>query len=412
MMIEVSASTVMERCDILACYSEDSTDLTRRYATMPMRQVNDIIAAWMRAANMTVYSDAAGNLIGRYAGNTAGAKTLLIGSHLDTVRGAGRYDGILGVMVALASVERLQQRGIRLPFAIEVLGFADEEGMRYHLPYIGSRVMVGSFDPTVLSFTDEAGITMSEAIRQFGGNPDPTVLCTPRWRRDDLLGYCEVHIEQGPVLDAQNIPVGVVSAIAGQNRYSVEFTGKAGHAGTVPMDMRQDALCAASEFILAVEDLGRQIPALVATVGKIQADPDASNVIPGHVAISLDVRHQDDAVREAACKKLRERAQLICQRRGVTTDWQFIQENKTVACAPHLALFLARAIEESGYPVHTLQSGAGHDAVILSALTDVAMLFVRCKDGISHHRDESIREEDVAVSLDIVESFLRQLCGL
>ncbi|GHO85333.1 Zn-dependent hydrolase [Dictyobacter formicarum] len=412
MMSDVVARTVMERCDILARYSEDTDCLTRRFATVPMRQVNDVVAAWMLAAGMTVHRDHIGNIIGRYEAQEADARTMLFGSHLDTVCAAGKYDGILGVLVPLACVERLHEQGRRLPFAIEILGFADEEGVRYHTAYLGSQAVAGTFDSAALQFTDDDGISMAEAIRLFGGQPDPVLLQTARWQRDGLLGYCEVHIEQGPVLEAQDLPVGVVSSISGQHRYMLHFSGQAGHAGTVPMNMRHDALCAASEYILSVESLARKTAGLVATVGKLQVLPGASNVIPGHVSASLDVRHQDDMVLARACADLREQALKVGLERGIAVDWQLVQQDKTIFCAPHLSSFVARAIEAEGLPVYTLASGAGHDAVVLSDLTDVAMLFVRCKGGISHHADESVRTEDVAVSIRVVERFLDHLCSM
>ncbi|GCE23886.1 allantoate amidohydrolase [Dictyobacter kobayashii] len=411
-ILDAIAQTVMERCDILAHYSEDTDRLTRRFATSPMRQVNDIMAAWMLAAGMTVHHDCVGNIIGRYEALGTDAGTMLFGSHLDTVCAAGKYDGTLGVLVPLACVERLHEQGRHLPFAIEILGFADEEGLRYHTTYLGSRAVAGIFDPAILQFVDDNNISMADAIRRFGGQPDPDLLRTARWQRDELLGYCEVHIEQGPVLEAQNLPVGIVSSISGQHRYALSFRGNAGHAGTVPMEMRHDALCAAAEYILAVETLARNTVGLVATVGQLQVLPGASNVIPGSVSASLDVRHQDDMVLAEACKNLYQQAMSIGQERRVTVDWQCIQEHKTIFCAPHLSLFLARAIEEEHLPVYALASGAGHDAVALSELTDVAMLFVRCKGGVSHHPDESIKTEDVAVSIRVVEHFLDHLCSM
>ncbi len=412
MPLDLSARTVMERCEFLSRFSEESDVLTRRFATPAMREVNATVAAWMRAAGMTVQVDAIGNIIGRYepAAGLA-AKTLLLGSHLDTVRDAGKYDGPLGVMVALACVERLHQRGERLPFAIEVLGFADEEGVRYHTAYIGSRAAAGIFDVSTLELRDEDGISLSEAIRQSGGNPDPDVLRTPRWQRDELLGYCEVHIEQGPVLEERNLPVGWVPAISGQNRYALTFTGRAGHAGTVPMDLRQDALCAASEFILATEALARSTPGLVATVGKITVRPGASNVIPGSVVLSLDVRHKNGPVLEQACSELRTKGDQISQRRSVALNWQTVQTDSTIYCAPRLANLLAQAIKQVGYPAFILPSGAGHDGVSLSEITDIAMLFVRCKGGISHHPEESVAVEDVEVALSVMDQFLQSLRG-
>lgn len=406
MTADASASTVMEQCELLASYSEEPDRLTRRFATQALRQASEAVAAWMRAAGMAVERDNVGNLIGRYEANRPGAKTLLLGSHLDSVRDAGKYDGPLGVMVALACVERLHARQERLPFAIEVLAFADEEGLRYNSAYIGSKVMTGTFNLDDLRLQDIDGITMAEAIRASGGEPDPDALQVARWRRDELLGYCEVHIEQGPVLEARNLPVGVVSAIAGQNRIGVSFTGEAGHAGTVPMSLRRDALCAAAEFVVAVETLTRSLPGIVATVGQVSVLPGASNVIPGQVTLSLDVRHQDDAVRGLACDQLEELAREICDERNISLDWRLLQEHRTIQCAPSLTRLLAQAIEEMEYPLLSLPSGAGHDAVTLSVLTDIAMLFVRCRGGISHHPAESVTAEDVEVAINVLERFV------
>jgi len=399
-----SAYIVMERCDILGSFSEESGRLTRRFATPPMKQVNETVAAWMRATGMTVHVDAIGNLVGRYEAADPGARTLLLGSHLDTVPNAGKYDGPLGVMVALACIERLHMRRERLPFAIEVLGFADEEGVRYRCAYLGSSVVAGIFPSQLLELEDSDGITMAEAIRNFGG--DPAALKTVKRQPNDILGYCEVHIEQGPVLEATAVPVGVVSAIAGQSRLSATFTGEAGHAGTVPMTLRRDALCAAAEFVLVVESYARTIPGLVATVGQLAIQPGASNVIPNDVTLSVDVRHQDDAIRERACQWLRHQTLRIAQERHLTANWQILQERCTVSCAPSLKDTLAQAIEEQGYPVHILPSGAGHDGVMLSVITEIALLFVRCYKGISHHPTESVTEGDVAVAIEVLERFL------
>ncbi|HLI90600.1 MAG TPA: allantoate amidohydrolase [Ktedonobacteraceae bacterium] len=406
---EISARTVMERCDILGGFSEEPDCLTRPFASQAMRRVNEAVTAWMHDAGMTVQQDAVGNLIGRYEAFSAGAKTLLLGSHLDSVRNAGKYDGPLGVMIALACVERLHQRQERLPFAIEVLGFADEEGLRYQSAYLGSRAMTGTFDVDALQLTDADGIPMAEAIRAFGGNPDPRILRTPRWQSGDLLGYCEIHIEQGPVLEARGLPLGVVSAIAGMNRISVQFTGEAGHAGTVPMELRHDALFAAAEFVQAVETIGRSIEGLVATVGQLSVRPGASNVIPAEVTLSLDVRHQDDSVRKEASRHLEARAREAGQARGVTCKWQLLQEHAAVSCSPRMVQLLGRAIEESGYPLLSLPSGAGHDAAILSELTATGMLFVRCRGGISHNPAESVMVEDVAAAIKATERFLSLL---
>jgi allantoate deiminase len=404
-----SAQTIMERCEILSRFSEEPDRLTRRFASPALRQAQEAVAGWMRAAGMSVQYDAIGNLIGRYEAEAAGAKTFLLGSHLDTVRDAGKYDGPLGVMLALACVERLHQQQHRLPFALEVLAFADEEGLRYHTAYLGSQAMTGTFPPQLLSYLDADGVPMREAIRAAGGTPDPHLLQTPRWQPDTLLGYCEVHIEQGPTLEALNLPVGIVSAISGQNRFTLDFVGHAGHAGTVPMGLRRDALTAAAAFILAVEALAKEIPGLVATIGQLSVQPGASNVIPGQVTLSLDVRHQEDAVREQACRQIYEQAQTLSKERNIRLHWQALQEDASIACNSHLIQLLERAIQEEGYPLHRLPSGAGHDGVILSRLTPVAMLFVRCRGGISHHPAEAVKVEDVASALQVVERFLTLL---
>jgi len=407
MTTEASARVIMERCDTLGSYSEEPDRLTRRFAMPAMQQVNELVAAWMRAAGMTVHQDNIGNLVGRYEASSPGAKTLLLGSHLDTVRDAGKYDGPLGVLTAVACVQRLYDRQERLPFAIEVLAFADEEGLRFHSAYLGSKVVAGTFDLHTLRLTDTDGITLSEAIQAFGGDPDD--LQAAKRDGSDLLGYCEIHIEQGPVLESLNLPVGVVSSIAGQSRILVSFTGEAGHAGTVPMLLRRDALCAAAEFVLAVETLARSQAGLVATIGQITAQPGASNVIPGMVTLSLDVRHQDDAVREQACRQLQEQASKIGTARQVSQGWQLLHVSRTVPCAPHLTAMLAQAIETMKYSVQVLPSGAGHDAVAMSDLTVIAMLFVRCKGGVSHNPAESVTLEDVVVAIEVMEQFLTLL---
>jgi allantoate deiminase len=398
------AHTVMQRCDALAGFSEETERLTRRFGTPALRAASTAVAEWMRVADMAVRQDAVGNLIGRYEGDHSGAKTLLLGSHLDSVIDAGRYDGPLGVLVALACVQHLCDQGRRLPFAIELLGFADEEGVRYHTSYLGSQVVAGTLAPDTLELTDAEGITLAEAIRAFGG--DPGRLSDARRSGDDLLGYCEVHIEQGPVLEARDLPVGVVSAIAGQSRVTVGLSGVAGHAGTVPMDLRQDALCAAAELVLAAEALARDTPGLVATVGQIDARPGAGNVIPGQATLSLDVRHQDNTCRTLALTQLRQRAEQIAAARRITLSWRIAQTSHALACDPALTEQLAQAVTALGYPLLSLPSGAGHDGVAISTITPIAMLFVRCKGGVSHNPAESVDETDVAVAIDVLGQFL------
>lgn len=405
---DVMARMVMERCNILGAISEEQECLTRPFASPAMRRVNEAVEAWIQAAGMRVERDAIGNIIGRYEGRKQGAKTLLLGSHLDSVRDAGKYDGSLGVMVALACVQRLHERQIRLPFAIEVLGFADEEGMRY-FPYLGSRAITGTFDPSWLDIPDAEEITMANAIRAFGGNPDPHALQTARWRREDILAYAEVHIEQGPVLEELGLPVGIVTSIVGQSRMRVTFTGMAGHAGTVPMPMRRDALSAAAEFILAVERLASIVPGLVATIGHVSVQPGTSNVIPGRVILSLDVRHQDDTVREQACQDIDQAGKAISERRDIAFERQTLETQAAVPCSPRLMDLFTRSIEQGGMTAYRLPSGAGHDAAVMAELADIAMFFVRCKGGISHNPEESVTTEDVGVAIEVLGRFIALL---
>jgi allantoate deiminase len=403
MSIEV-VTRIMQRINALAKISEEQGALTRTFASSAMRRANDLVAAWMRDAGMTVREDAIGNLIGRYEGTEPNAKTLLLGSHLDTVRDAGKFDGPLGVVLAIACVENLKGR---LPFAIEVVGFCDEEGVRYQSTYLGSRVFAGSFNLKDLRRADAKGVLMSEAIKAFGGVPQK--ISQARLNPKTLLGYVEVHIEQGPVLENKNLSVGVVTAIAGQSRIKLTITGKAGHAGTSPMSLRQDALCAAAEFILAVERYAQENEGLVATVGQIQNMPNACNVIPGEVTISVDVRHQRDAVRRNAVKQLATIRKSLEQKRSVKTKWQVVQETDSVPCSLALSNLLQTAVTKQQRKAIQLASGAGHDAAVMAQITPVAMLFVRCKGGISHHPDESVETADVQVALETMNDFLTQL---
>jgi allantoate deiminase len=401
--LQNSSLLVLDRCDELATFSEDPDRLTRRFATDALRGAGTAVQRWMEAAGMSVRRDAIGNVIGRLEGRGDG--TLLMGSHLDTVRGAGRYDGMLGVLVALASLERTP----RLPFAVELIGFADEEGVRYGTAYLGSGVLAGRFDPAWLERRDADGVTMADAIRAWGGDVD--ALARAGRDPDDLLGYVEVHIEQGPVLEAEGLPVGVVSAIAGQTRAHVAFEGVAGHAGTVPMMLRRDALCAAAEWILAAERHARARDGLVATIGEASVEPGASNVIPSRARLTLDVRHGDDGVRAAACERLRERALEIGAARGVGIEWEVVQETPAVACSPELSALLADAVAAAGPRVVRLPSGAGHDAAVMARLAPVAMLFVRCAGGVSHNPAEHVDAADVAVAVDVTSRFLERLAA-
>jgi allantoate deiminase len=400
------ARSVMERCELLARCSEEADRLTRRFATPALDEARKLFEGWMREAGLTTRRDPLGNLIGRRSGR-GGEPALMLGSHLDTVREAGRYDGALGVLVALACAERLKERD--LPFALEVAAFADEEGVRYGTGYLGSSVPAGRFVDAWLERRDGEGVTLADAVRGWGG--DPAAIAAGRRRPAELLAYAEVHIEQGPVLDDRGLPVGVVTGIAGQTRARVSFTGRAGHAGTTPMEGRRDALAAAAEWIVALEAEARRRDGLVATVGEIAAEPGASNVISGRVTASLDVRHPDDAVRGQAVAALRERAAGIGAARNVEMGWEELQSTPAVPCSPELTEELAAAATDAGHAAPRLASGAGHDAAMMAAVTPVAMLFVRCAGGVSHHPDESVREEDVAVAIDVTTRFVERLAG-
>jgi allantoate deiminase len=402
-----SARLALARADELSALTEEPGRITRAYGTPSLARAASVVAGWMEAADMVVRQDAIGNVIGRWEPAGPSAGTFVLGSHIDSVRNAGRYDGPLGVLVAVAAVETLRDRGAELPFAVEVVAFIDEEGLRYVTSYLGSRVYAGIFDLAELDERDAAGVALCDAVRAQGG--DPSAIADARRTAEDLLGYLEIHIEQGPVLEHQNLPLGVVTSIAGQSRGLVRFVGRAGHAGTVPMWLRQDALCGAAEMVLAIERLATEREALIGTAGQISAAPSAGNVIPGAATISFDVRHQDDAQRLQAVTDLQAFAEEVCARRGLVLDWRTLQEHEAVPCADRLAGGLREAIVATGGRAHTMMSGAGHDAVSMAEVTDVAMLFVRCKNGVSHHPDESVQEPDVAAAISVTATFLHRL---
>lgn len=402
-----AAKKVMQRIKTLANISDEPGKLTRLFATPAMCRANKLVAQWMHEAGMETHVDAIGNLIGHYAVAKSGAKTLLLGSHLDTVRDAGKFDGALGVLLAIACVERLHRRNFRLPFAIEVIGFADEEGVRYQTAYLGSKAVAGCFDGRILNRKDASGISMADAIKYFGGNP--AKLKSARLNSKQLIGYVEAHIEQGPVLEKENLAVGIVSAIAGQTRARVSFIGRAGHAGTTPMSLRKDALCAAAEFITATEKLAKKTRGLVATVGEVSASPGVGNVIPGEVRLSIDVRHAQDSARKAAHSALKTIAFQIARRRMLKLDGEVIHETAAVNCSKDLSLLLGQSVKRRQKRLVSLPSGAGHDAAVMARITPAAMLFIRCKNGVSHHPDESVKVKDVQIALDILSDFLQSL---
>jgi len=400
----LSASRLLERCDALARCSEQSDGLTRVYLSPQQRAATELVLGWMRDAGMQARVDAIGNVVGRYEGERTGLPCLMLGSHLDTVRDAGKYDGMLGVVTGIECVHSLHARGKRLPFAVEVVGFADEEGVRFNATLLGSRAIAGTFAAETLERADAQGTTMREAMRDFGLDPDR--VGDAARRRDEILAYAELHIEQGPVLEAEGMAVGVVTAINGGNRFMVEVAGMAGHAGTVPMPLRRDALAAAAECVLAIERIAGVEPETVATVGKIEALPGAINVIPGRVRFSIDVRAPVDAQRERAIAAIRDAVAAIAARRRVDIELPPVWDARTTPCAPWLQEQFAEAVAAEGMPVRRLPSGAGHDGMSMIAVADIGMLFVRCKGGISHNPAEAISAEDAEVGARVLLRFI------
>jgi allantoate deiminase len=407
MTLSAPTQLLVRQLDELARLTDEPGRLTRTFLSPAMRQANALVGDWMREAGLTVREDVTGNLIGRLEAQDPRAKTLLLGSHLDTVRDAGRFDGPLGVLLPVVAIAELRRRRVSLPFAVEVVGFSEEEGVRFARAYLGSKGYTGQLRASDLKFSDAAGISVREALNEFAGGSFSTP--RPAHRQSNLIGYVEVHIEQGPVLEAEKLAVGVVSAIAGQTRGRLIFRGKAGHAGTTPMSLRRDALAGAAELILFAEELARKQAPLVATVGTLVVSPGAPNVIPGAVEFSLDVRHPRDSARRVALARLLARAGQIARRRQLSCDWKVTQDNGAVACSPKLSAVLSQSVRTVQKRSLSLVSGAGHDAVVLSTLTPVAMLFVRCREGLSHHPDEYASPADLEVALRVTIDFLERL---
>jgi allantoate deiminase len=400
------ASTIIERCRLLAACSEDDRAITRRFLSPPMHDVHRHVRGWMEAAGMRVRIDAAGNIRGVYAGEPSNSRRFYIGSHLDTVPNAGAFDGILGVVMGIAVVERLNGR--RSPFSIEVIGFSEEEGVRFGVPFIGSRAFVGTLDTSLLARTDADGLSVADAIRQFG--LDPASLDEAHATADPM-GYLEIHIEQGPVLDRLNLPFAVVDAIVGQSRLDVTFVGSANHAGTTPMEGRRDAVAGAAVWISEVEKIARTVPGLVATVGRVEAMPGATNVIAAECRASLDVRHADDDVRREAVASLLTEADRIARTRGLSIEHTTRLDQGAVAMDAGLLAVLHRAAARSVGTPHVMTSGAGHDAMVVRPYMPAAMLFVRSPGGVSHHPDENVRDDDVAAALEACCAFVDELRG-
>jgi allantoate deiminase len=399
------ARRAIAECLHIATLTEDPGRITRRFLTPPVHDVHTHLRHRMEALGMDVRIDAAGNLRGIWLAHSGHCR-LVMGSHIDTVPDAGAFDGVLGVTLALEWVQIAQEAA--LPIAIEVIAFSEEEGVRFGLPFIGSRAVAGRFDPALLELKDANGISIEQAIGAFG--LDPVAIADSQVDRD-AIGFVEIHIEQGPVLEADGLSVAAVSGIVGQTRLSLQFSGHANHAGTTPMHLRRDALAAAAEWIISTETLASRTDGLVATVGKIAVEPNAANVIPGMARVSLDVRHARDSRREAAVEELVNRARAVADHRGITIDLTRQMNEPAVSMDERLTAYLSDAIEASGFPPKTMSSGAGHDAMVMATRVPTAMLFLRSPGGISHHAAETVREEDVEASLHVGRKFLERLAA-
>ncbi|QNE46073.1 allantoate amidohydrolase [Glaciihabitans sp. INWT7] len=401
------AALILERCNDLAGLSSQPDRLERVHLSPEHRAANDLVARWMTEAGLSTWQDAAGNQCGRLEGSTPGLPALLLGSHIDTVPDAGRYDGMLGVLLAIAVVDRLRGSGIVLPFALEVVAFSDEEGTRFGTALLGSRALAGTWNEEWWQLTDKDGITLAEAFQDFG--LDPARLPGAFRRSESVIGYLEAHIEQGMQLEDADRRLAVVTSIAGARRFALTVTGTAGHAGGTPFDRRRDALVGASELVVAIERLSKET-GTIGTVGRLQAFPGGVNVIPGRVELSLDLRAEFDADRDDCLERIRTAAEEICTRRRLSFAATETYRADAVTCDPGLQAAIGAGIRSTGDadPL-AFWSRAGHDGVAVSALTRFAMLFLRCRGGVSHHPDEHVTAADVAAALDAYEAAVRQL---
>lgn len=404
------AEVVLQRCDELAGISHQPESIERTYLTPEHSKHNALVAEWMKDAGMQIRVDPAGTLIGRLEGSRPGLPAVVIGSHLDTVPDAGRYDGILGVLSGIDVASRFRDCAAELPFALEVCAYGDEEGVRFGATLLGSRAMAGTWDQAWMDLQDEHGITMEQAFRDFG--LDPAEVQTAAKRPEDVVAYLELHIEQGPLLEEADRQLGVVTAIAGARRFSLSIHGDARHAGGTPYSRRRDALVGAAAAVQDIERVGKECD-VIATVGQLQAFPGAVNVVPGRVDFSLDLRAEHDARRDAAWARILSNLEATCAQRGLELSWEQVHAAPTVACAGHLMDAVTQGIAATGdHNPLRIWSRAGHDAMAMAELTDIGMIFVRCADGISHHPDEAVRIQDVAAGLTALTSTVWALADL
>ena len=406
-MSDQAAALLLDRCDELATLSSHPDHLERVHLSPQHRAANDLVAGWMREAGLSTWQDAAGNQCGRLEGREPGLPALLLGSHIDTVPDAGRYDGMLGVLLAIAVVGRIRDSHTDLPFALEVVAFSDEEGTRFGAALTGSRALAGTWHDDWWNLEDADGITLFEAFQDFG--LDPARLPSAFRRPESLVGYLEAHIEQGPILDDADRRLAVVTSIAGARRFALTMTGKAGHAGGTPFDRRRDALVGASELVVAIERISKERD-VIGTVGRLQAFPGGVNVIPGLVEFSLDLRAEFDDDRDESIRLITEAAHEIAERRGLVYHAAEIYRADAVRCDLGLREAFAAGIRSTGDAAPlAFWSRAGHDGMAVVAVTPVAMLFLRCRGGVSHHPDESVKKADVSAALDAYEAAVRHL---
>lgn len=396
--------TLMARLDEAAAFSRPGPGVTRLFCSEEHRQVLELIGDWMRQAGLEPSLDASGNLVGRNPRAIAGEKTLILGSHQDTVTEGGKYDGMLGVALPLMALQEIKDQGVELPYGVEVVAFGDEEGTRFQSTLIGSRALAGTLDDESLAALDAEGISVAEAIQAFGGDPAaiPDIARSP----EQVLGFVEVHIEQGPVLESRDHAVGVVTALTGIERQRITVTGKAGHAGTTPMAGRRDALVGAAEMVVEADRLLQATDNFVGVVGKLEVRPNAVNVIPSEVTFTLELRSPDGNTRARGREEILSAFRRLAEARGLEVAIERTYAAEAVACAEWLVEALEEACDGAGEPAERMFSGAGHDGLAMHDLTDIGMLFVRCRDGLSHHPDESITAEDAERATRVMMQFL------
>ncbi|GEM81623.1 M20 family metallo-hydrolase [Vibrio superstes] len=411
MTIESTSQLAWQWLEELAQCSEtaepDREGVTRLCATKEHTQALELLTGYMQQSGMTTHINNAGNLIGRYSSQTPNAKTLIFGSHQDTVPNGGKYDGILGVVLPIALVHYFNQQGTQLPYNIDVIAFSDEEGTRFQSTLLGSKAIAGTFEPSMLDSTDRDGVSLQQALTDFGCQPE--LIHDDAYSKEDVIGFVEVHIEQGPQLESAGLPVGVVSAITGIERHTLSIVGKAGHAGTVPMNARQDALVGAAQVISSFDALCKSDKDLVGVVGKISNFPNGVNVIPQQTDITIELRSPIDSKRVQAREQLLSQIDTTLNALNLNYTHSQTYEQQAVTCSEELSQRLVQSIESCGIASKVMFSGAGHDGLAMCELTDIAMLFVRCKDGVSHHPDESILQQDLLVSLQVLEHFCQSV---